>query len=499
MKHLIRFSDINENAQQSKKILKEFNYDPSNPDYIELVQLLNRNPNLLGMFTKFLVEDKIALNDIKRVLHLMKINKDVLSKLPKPIHEFNNFNELNDSLEELEYERKAKKLLNEVKGDIRRELYELDKDKQKPYLDLASTIINDFNEDDVKMFTTSLSRVKDLDDLMMDMQLFIDKMNGKESIKNLIAKIEETENSKVVYKSLKNNVIVARIAEYIDSYKLGSFKWCISKDSGLSHWNSYVENDSNAQYFAWNLNYDKHESYHIVGVTVTKDGKIRECQDSQNRETNFVSFIKDCKIPSKVFRPLSKVELAAKKAQKAEREKRLAEFEAKLKAERAIIRAQRSAERQEEGEWDNDPYPQAMRLFLIEEGELEETESVYALEENEHSHYGLRTFKLLAGEEYGKEWAIGTDSEADTAIKEDLDQLIDDCGIGGDRWHIESHIDGDKVAEYYGYDYDYISEDPDNWGIEKSMKEGSQEKLDGVTSDRDKLNSKLSKMKKLMN
>jgi hypothetical protein len=493
MKHLISFKDINENAQLAKKIIIDSNYDANSPEYIELKNLMSRTPNLLGMFTKFLVEDNISIDDIRRLLRLLKVNKDILNKLPKAVHEYSDFNELNDDVEELEYERKAKKLLNEIKGDIRRELFELDKDKQKPYIDLASRIMNEFTEADVKVFTSSLSRVKDLDDLMVDMQLFVNKMKDKESFEKLISKIEETDNSKVVYKNEKNKVIVARIADYVDSYKLGSFKWCISNETGMSQWNNYVENENNAQYFAWNLNYEKHESLHIVGVTIKKDGTVRECQDSQNRPEIFEDFIKTCKIPSKVFRPLNKKELKEKEVQKAERERKLAEFEAKLKAEKAKIRAHRAAERQEDGEWDDDPYPNAMKEFLIEQGELEEGESVYVLEEQDHTHYGLRIFSV--GDD-GKEWAIGNDDEATEAAKEDLDNLLDDIGIGGDRWLIGKHIDGDKVADYYGYDYDYIAEEPDNWGIEKSMKEGAQEKLDTVTADKDTLYEKLETLKK---
>ncbi len=486
MRYLKRYFELNENAQLANKILLANEYDSENPDFLELKHLMRKSPSLLGTFTLFLVEQNISLVDIKRLISLMQINKASLNKLPKAIQEYDEFNRLFDAVDEIEHERIARKLLNQVTGDLRRELYELEPDKLQPYIDLAATISNDFEEEEIKIFTTSLSRVKDLDDLMIDMRLFIDKMKADESYLQLITMIEES-TSKIVYKSSKDNIIVARISEYIDSYKLGSFKWCISNETGFSSWQSYVENDNNAQYFAWNLNYKKHESLYIVGITIKKDGTIRECQDSQNRALKFEDFLSSSNLPKSLFRPLNKKELKEKEAEKEERAKRLAEFEEKLRLERKRIRTERAARREESGEWDNDPIPNALLKYLIQIGDLDEGESVYVLEEQDYKHYDLRAFNI--GE---KEWAIGTDQEADDSAFEYMSQVVDESGVygNGNRGLIEMFINTQAVLDDYGYDYYTISSDPENYGVEKTIKDSAKEELDKLEERKSKLEEK---------
>jgi hypothetical protein len=493
MKFFKKYDDIygvNENAMIAKKVLQENDIDPNNPDYIELRDnLLKKSPSYLGQFTKFMFEQDVTLEQIRQIIHFITANKGTISKLPKPVLEYTDFHELYDDLQKLDKERNARRILNSVIGDLRRELFELEPDKLQPYIDLAATI-SEFDEKEVKIFTKSLSRAKDLEDLIMDMELFIQKMSQDETLTKVKHKIQSTEFSKVVYEDLENSIIVARIGEFIDSYYLGSYNWCISKDGGIDSWKQYVETEGNVQYFAWDLKREKSDPLHQVGVTVKQDGIIRNCQDAQNNATDFKEFVKVYGIKTNVFVGLTKKELADKKKDAKVRQAKIVEFQAKMEAEKVKRRAERLAERREDNEWENDPMAHALREYLVDAGVMDESDDVYALEEENHDYYGLRLFA------YGNaEYAIGTDEEADKAAKEYLKQVLDEIGVCGSKWMISDYIDTDAVVRDFGVDYSKVSENPESYDVEKEMKPGVEELKDNLEIEKQNLEEQLSGLK----
>ena len=477
-------SGINENANQAKRILQEKGIDPTDPKFVELRDvILKRQPGYLGLFTKFVFDEGTSLEEIRQVLHLVNVNKDTLGKLSKPVIEYSDYHELLDDVSKLEKERVARKILNNVVGDLRRELFELEPEKLQLFIDLAARVA-EFDEKEVKVFTQSISRIKDLDELSMDMELFISKMTDDLTISKITNKIENTEFSKVVYKNPETGVIVARIGEYIDSYYLGSFNWCISKDGGIDSWNSYVEKEGNIQYFVWNTSVPKSDPMYMVGITVRQDGTIRNCQNAQNSATDFNSMIKEFGLEGKnIFVGLTPEELAEKEASLIDRNARIKEFQEKQAIEKAKRRAERMEERRNDSEWENDPMAHAMREFLVDEGIMDADEDVYALEEENYKHYGLRLFKYN-----DNEFAIGTDEEVDAAAVEYLESLFEEAGFTFVRGY-EDHLKNDEILkdirEYYD---ESIREDPENWGVEKTVSESTQEKIDEINSQLEDLN-----------
>ena len=75
---------------------------------------------------------------------------------------------------------------------------------------------------------------------------------------------------------------------------------------------------------------------------------------------------------------------------------------------------------------------------------IENQPTVYDIWYEDSSHYGLPVFEYD-----GEEYAIGDDEEADDAIKEYHESLIDDVGLDGfDNNFLSYYIDGEQVADY---------------------------------------------------
>lgn len=75
---------------------------------------------------------------------------------------------------------------------------------------------------------------------------------------------------------------------------------------------------------------------------------------------------------------------------------------------------------------------------------IENQPTVYDIWYEDNSHYGLPVFEYE-----GEEYAIGDDEEADDAIKEYHESLIDDVGLDGfDNNFLSYYVDGEQVADY---------------------------------------------------
>ena len=99
-----------------------------------------------------------------------------------------------------------------------------------------------------------------------------------------------------------------------------------------------------------------------------------------------------------------------------------------------------------------------------------------------HDYYGMYEF------EYGgAEYAVGDDESADEAAFERTKSLIEDIGYEGfSPGFVESHIDGDQVAEYMeDWFYDDMNDRPEDYLDEddREMTDKAEEKVDDIDGD----------------
>ena len=97
---------------QAKKILRDRNIPLTNSRYINLKCLLSNNLGYMGLFTKFIIIDRINDDMIEGLYNKIIKNKDLLCGLDKPVIEYDNFEKLDDDISKLEEKSIVKNLLD---------------------------------------------------------------------------------------------------------------------------------------------------------------------------------------------------------------------------------------------------------------------------------------------------------------------------------------------------------------------------------------------------
>ena len=127
-------------------------------------------------------------------------------------------------------------------------------------------------------------------------------------------------------------------------------------------------------------------------------------------------------------------------------------------------------------------------LINLEE-DLENAESVYDIIPL-HDYYGMYEFEYD-----GAEYAIGDDGAADEAAFERTKSLIDDIGYEGfNPGFMESHIDGDELADYMeDWFYDDMNDRPEDYldDDDRQMTDEAEEKIDDIDGDIGELQEEL--------
>ena len=98
----------------------------------------------------------------------------------------------------------------------------------------------------------------------------------------------------------------------------------------------------------------------------------------------------------------------------------------------------------------------------------------------EGSHYDLYTFRSIHNNSSGNIYAVGTENDADSSLKEYYDEMVNDLS-NFSKNTLSYHIDGDEVAEYYeDMIREWVMDDPENYDVsrETSVKQDKEiEKL----------------------
>ena len=176
---------------------------------------------------------------------------------------------------------------------------------------------------------------------------------------------------------------------------------------------------------------------------------------------------------------------AYERAQRAEQEQQQRQRE----AARRLERRNEAQQRREDGEYEDNDEVHALHQYLIsigdwEEGDDEEQFDIYYLFLEGYTHYGLSVY---TNELDDKEWAIGTDDEADQAAHDQVENFIeefkDQPNMGFSPGFIEYYIDEEQVvSEFESRIEDDIRESPDSYlnDDDKTITEEGQRLLDEV-------------------
>jgi hypothetical protein len=120
-------------------------------------------------------------------------------------------------------------------------------------------------------------------------------------------------------------------------------------------------------------------------------------------------------------------------------------------------------------------------------------EEVDDIVEEEYAHYGIPSFQ------YGdEEYAVATDSEADEAHYEYVENLIDDIGYDGFGQSIDWYVDGDDVAEDWRSSIEeWVYDDPESYLDEDDKQYFDQDIFDNLVEKQEELKEYEERVKKL--
>jgi hypothetical protein len=261
-----------------------------------LKELLRKNPGYIVPFAKMYFNTHQSPTEMKETydsLYQMLIRyKQLLNYLPKPVIEYNDCEELNDDLTRLEIRQKAKSIENELVSDLKKQLKESTPEFQYAFNDLASKL---YDRADKKSFLSSLSKYKDINDLVEHMEIFV----GNEfTYSTLLHKIEATPGARLFQADETLGRLIAKIDTYEASKALGAPSWCIVTGEGF--WKQYNSiTKMSQQYFIWNTKRDLTDPNFLIGVTVQlSKGKIvyKEICDKNNNGLTSNDMFKVCNL-----------------------------------------------------------------------------------------------------------------------------------------------------------------------------------------------------------
>ena len=288
----IKTRNIFENINYAKKYLKLNDININDEKYIELKNLLKKNLGYLGIWTEWMFEKDININDMKRLYSYYKDPKFKDFTKDLDLNQYYNIEEIYDYLtkqyQNRQVEQVIKSLPSKTRSIVNDSLKELIFNNLEYY-----TEIKDF-------YSKKGGRYKDIKDLIYDTKSFIENLKGPWNSDEVSKNLTPEE---IVYKD--DQTLIAWVETYKRSCEVGSKSWCISTDE--DHFKSYTKNFKK-QYFIWDFTKDISDKKSLIGVTINANGKPTAIHFKDDTEGN----VEDIKDYLKYLKPYSEVYIESK-------------------------------------------------------------------------------------------------------------------------------------------------------------------------------------------
>ena len=477
MKYLKKVSDFNkkslikENKQQALSILDKKGLDSNDVNFKEIKRIVNNNTSYLGLFTSFFFEQGASFDDLDKMIGFLrsddskKLNKNPLSY---------NFEDLTDEINEIISDKQVNHFYKELPTE------------QQNFVDINNSDFRNLAEQffsikNKKGFYKNISKIKDFESLLKDMEEYIEKYKKFGNYDSIIDVLSDNPKFyEIVLDDKENEIIIAKIKKYEGSKLVGSGNWCIVNHA--SHWTSYTSSTPRNQYFVWNFGLELSDPNYFTAYTIGMDGNYYAAFDFNNKniERRIPKHVKDnkeyLKGPSKS--DLDEIQLRKFEEEQARnRERRERELQ-RLRERQAV-----AEQHKEDGLFENDPKAISIKSYLEEweDLEIDEDEDIYdVLFKEEYGHYRLDVFY---NENDGSEWAVGDYDDANKSCYQSIENLLDDIGYSGFNLDIVDYIDEESLSErIFSWYEDMYREDWKEYGIEAEITYRGKNKADSIVS-----------------
>jgi hypothetical protein len=281
---------LKENIQQSKTILKKLGKDPNKElAFQQIKDALKNTPNLIGYFVKQFYEKNQRMDHILDVIEWISNNRNMISKLPKNILQYDTIESLEDDIQSLKRENLINKFYKSLYKSMIKAVDDLDEEKKKKFNDLALSFV-ELNEEKRKNFTPlkyfEANNIS-IEEFMEALHNFIESENVSDIKKEVLEKLKKYEGKyKIVYN--KDNVLVIQSNDRDVVCDLGSQNWCIVYNPDSYAESYFGPKTDNTQFIVYNFNLPSSSANSMFGVTIDAEGKAKS-GGSQNKRNQGVS------------------------------------------------------------------------------------------------------------------------------------------------------------------------------------------------------------------
>lgn len=260
---------VTESMAIAKKILKEYEVEETDTNYIEIRDILSPNFGYLPLFVKFKFRDRISIPRIQRIVALMRTYKNLLTSKKIDPNTYDNFEQLDDAIstaiirnEDLKFAKsfisnKYAHLLDDNNINLFGQLRNFESSHRRIQMLLAK----------------KLAAFKTVEELATALNQLISSFAGKFDADTKEVQVIENDGQ-VVYKS--ENELIARVPTFKSCKALGSSSWCISRD--LYYFNNYASK-YNRQFIYWDFRKDPSNRFSQIGITVNISNHVTACHD----------------------------------------------------------------------------------------------------------------------------------------------------------------------------------------------------------------------------
>ena len=284
--------NIFENVNYAKKYLKLNDINLDNEKYIELKDILKKSLGYLGIWTEWMFENNIDIQDMKRLYSYFKDPKFKDFTKDLNLDDYQNIEQIYDYLTKKYQDRQVEQIIKSLPSKTRKLTNENLKELIFNNLEYY-TEIKDF-------YSKKGGRYKNIKDLIYDTKSFIENLKGPWNSNEIAKNLSKEE---IIYKD--DQTLIAWIQTYERSCSVGSKSWCISTDK--YHFESYTKYFKK-QYFIWDFTKDISDKKSLIGVTIDGSGK----PSSIHFKDDSMGSIEDIKDYLKWLKPYNKEYIESK-------------------------------------------------------------------------------------------------------------------------------------------------------------------------------------------
>lgn len=263
--------------------------------YKAIIQLIGNAHGYALAFVRFVFEHGATLEQLKELLAKLTADNNLVRQLPMEVNRYaltpkgeringvNPFEALMDDINKIEVRRKAKWIIDELPGNLRRSFRELPADDQQRLLN-AATLLNDQGEEVKRRL---LAKARAFSTIMEFIEFAENYVKGysNSDIASKMAKIEELEpEAGILYADDKYLMLSAR-TEKAQKDLCSVANWCINRGS----FNNQSYGGGAIQINTFDFTKPATDANHLIGTTISYDGQVTYSHDINDRNIKTTS------------------------------------------------------------------------------------------------------------------------------------------------------------------------------------------------------------------